>query len=174
MNDVMIDLETMSTAPDAAIVAIGAVKMDLQAGTLGDTFYRTVDLQSAIDTGGRVDGSTIMWWLAQEEKAKAALAVAPIHINGVLQKLAAFLGDDSVVWGNGAAFDNVILTTAYKRCVGKRPWSYKNDMCYRTVRATFPGIKAEENPKGAAHIAVNDAIYQANHLIKIYKEGRLS
>ncbi len=33
--DIMLDLETMGTGPNAAIVAIGAVAFDLQAGTIG-------------------------------------------------------------------------------------------------------------------------------------------
>ena len=41
--DIMLDLETMGTGPNAAIVAIGAVAFDLQAGTIGDHWYRWVD-----------------------------------------------------------------------------------------------------------------------------------
>ena len=50
MLDVMLDLETMGTQPDAAIVAIGAVEFDLEAAQLGRRFYQPVTLDSAANT----------------------------------------------------------------------------------------------------------------------------
>lgn len=51
MRRIMLYLETMDTAPTAAIIAIGAVEFDEH--TLGREFYRVVDLQSSMDAGGR-------------------------------------------------------------------------------------------------------------------------
>jgi DNA polymerase III epsilon subunit-like protein len=47
MIDVMLDLETMGNGPRAAIVAIGAVEFDPDTGTVGERFYRAVDLATA-------------------------------------------------------------------------------------------------------------------------------
>ena len=76
--EVMLDLETMSTSSSAAIVSIGAVKFDPHGkiGDFGDPanaeykpFYCTVELTSCIDAGLHVSGSTIEWWLKQENDA---------------------------------------------------------------------------------------------------------
>ena len=39
----MVDLETMSTQTDAAIISIGAVFMDFENECLGSSFYFSVD-----------------------------------------------------------------------------------------------------------------------------------
>ena len=76
-NNIMVDLETMATHPNAAIVAIGAVRFmeDLQ-----DSFYQEVDLQSSIRAGLDVDGATVNWWLMQEEAAREAITAPQNHI----------------------------------------------------------------------------------------------
>lgn len=52
MQDVMLDLETMGTDANAAIIAIGAVEFDIQNGEIGERFYAVIDLESAV-AGGR-------------------------------------------------------------------------------------------------------------------------
>ena len=42
MKQLMVDLETLSTRPDAAIIAIGAVYFDKVTGETGDEFYCTI------------------------------------------------------------------------------------------------------------------------------------
>lgn len=68
----MIDLETMGLKPDAAIISIGAVCFDLNKRTIVDTFYRAVDLESAIANGGTVTGSTISFWISRRWRYRAA------------------------------------------------------------------------------------------------------
>mgnify|MGYP003807143041 CR=1 FL=1 len=58
MTDVMLDLETMSTRPNACIVAIGAVEFSETEG-LGKTFYEVVDLESSMRRGLHVEGNTL-------------------------------------------------------------------------------------------------------------------
>ena len=70
----MIDLETLATTPDAAILTIGACKFDPygddrdKATRKMPTFYRRVELKSNVDLGRRVDESTLRWWCDQSEK----------------------------------------------------------------------------------------------------------
>ncbi len=70
------------------------------------------------------------------------------------------------IWGNGADFDNVILTSAYKRNDLELPWRYTNNRCYRTLKSLYPEIKLERS--GTHHNALDDAISQANHLMSIF------
>jgi exodeoxyribonuclease VIII len=168
----MIDLETMGNGPRAAIIAIGAVEMDLSAGLLGQTFYRVVDLESSVTAGLEVDSSTIIWWLKQGDEARAAISKNGGPLIDALIDFTAWLqqcGDrkDLCIWGNGATFDNVVLASAYKAVGLLLPWTYKGDRCYRTVRAMYPDIVADHSEAGVAHHALADAVYQANHLIKI-------
>jgi hypothetical protein len=62
----MIDLETLATSTDAAILTIGAVKFDpfgkdIQEPQM-ESFYVRVDLDSCHDIGLKVNDDTIAWW----------------------------------------------------------------------------------------------------------------
>ena len=162
--EVMLDLETMGNGSRAAIIAIGAVAFD-QTG-VHDHFYSTVDLESSMRAGMECDASTIMWWMQQSEQARAAFKNPT---NETLERaLSAFYefcqrNDAAGMWGNGAAFDNAILSSAYRLCGVEQPWKFWNDKCYRTIKGLYPDIRLVR--KGTHHNALDDAISQAEHLI---------
>lgn len=167
MKDLMLDLETMDTGPNAAIIAIGAVGFDLDEGKIGTKFYQVVDLASAVKGGGVIDPSTVLWWMQQSDEARrqftrggVPLEEAPTSFSEWIKHA---LQPDVRVWGNGAAFDNVILRSAYERAGMTAPWSHWADRCYRTVKSQYPGVKIER--VGTYHNAVDDAESQARHLI---------
>ena len=168
MQDVMLDLETMGNGPNAAIVAIGAVEFDLLTQQIGERFYTVVDLESAVSLGGVMDASTVIWWLKQSDEARAEFDRHGEQLPAALQQFAGWMEnraprDDVRVWGNGAAFDNVILSSAYRHNGVQQPWQFWNDRCYRTVKAQHPAMKMQRN--GTHHNAVDDAESQARHLI---------
>lgn len=72
------------------------------------------------------------------------------------------------VWGNGANFDNVILTESYRACLVARPWGTFDDACFRTLKnlGRDLGIAAPAF-KGVKHNALDDAKHQARHAITI-------
>lgn len=172
LDQVMLDLETMGTGPSAAIVAIGAVAFSLEAeGCMGDTFYRTVDLDSAVRCGGQIDAGTVTWWMKQSDQARAALAVNPVHITQALSEFAEWVtfrkrAGSVKLWGNGAAFDNVILASAYRNAGLSVPWEHWDDRCYRTIKALHPSLKMQRT--GTHHNALDDAVSQARHLLAIW------
>lgn len=159
----MLDIETMSKGSNAAIIAVGAVKFN-QAVT--SRFYKVVDLQSSVDIGLEMDADTVLWWLKQSDAARADFALQGDSICDVLADFAAWIGPSAVMWGNGAMFDNVIMTNAYRLAgFGPPPWDFWNDMCYRTIKNMNQHIKMER--VGTYHNAVDDAESQAWHLINI-------
>lgn len=174
MNNVMIDLETMSTWPDAAIVSIGAVEFD--AGGIGEKFYEVVSLASSVETGGVIDADTVMWWLRQSDESRAELGLSEISLDlpSALRKLQLWMQERGEyknlrVWGNGAGFDNVILSSAYRRCDIMTPWPHYGNMCYQTLKNCYPQVKMSPRVGAIHHKAVDDAEVQAKHLIEIIK-----
>jgi exodeoxyribonuclease VIII len=166
--DIMLDLETMGTGPNADIVAIGAVAFDIQAGTIGDRFYRVVDLGTSVDMGGEIDADTVLWWMKQSDDARAMFTRDGVALSEALADFMVWLSSpvasDTVrMWGNGSAFDNVILSSAYRSSTRMQPWRHWNDRCYRTVKSLYPDVKLER--VGTHHNAVDDAESQARHLI---------
>ena len=165
-NNIMLDLETMGTTPTSAIIAIGAVRFDKR---LKDTFYKVVDLQSSVDVRLTMDASTVMWWLQQSAAARKALKRKGINLVAALKEFQAWVGEDAIVWGNGANFDNVILASAYRLTGFNIPWKFYNDRCYRTMKSLHRDIEPPKF-KGTPHRADDDAAHQARHLIKICKK----
>ena len=171
MKDIMIDIETLSTATDAAIVSIGAVRFDLTTGEIDSTIYIKVNKQSCVDYGLRVDVDTIEWWFKQSEEAKAQFLSHHDRkpLDEALIDLSEFIDEDDYVWGNGINFDCAILRNAYKVCDVPLPWSTKNERDVRTLVHFKPSIKQEMDFKGVAHHPVADSIHQVRYCSKIYQ-----
>lgn len=161
---VMVDLETLGNGSNSVIISIGAVAFDLdKTETFTDTFYSVINPQSCIDVGLKMDVSAVMWWMRQSEEARKAFDKEGSPLSEVLNSFALWYPKGAKFWGNGATFDNVILSNAYVACKMKKPWGYSDDRCYRTVKALYPDVKSER--VGVYHNAVDDAVTQAKHLV---------
>lgn len=166
----VLDLETLGKTPSAAIAAIGCVR--IENGVIGTAFYRRVNVDSAIAWGGETDASTIDFWLQQSEEARAEIHDPHnrLAINSALIELAEFIDrpaaihGEQYVWGNGATFDNVIISTAFKRSHIERPWPYWNDRDLRTLIDLYPEAKASTAFVGTKHHALDDAMHEARIL----------
>jgi hypothetical protein len=170
IQHMMVDLETMGTHVGAPILSIGAVMFDPNSDDMGERFHVGIELESNVECGRHPDPSTIMWWMAEDraEARKALLDLPKVDLYSALDELAKWAPEGEVwVWGNGAAFDNVILASAYKT-VGIEPfWKYKHDRCFRTINHLAPDVEWEDY--GTAHDALDDAVSQARHLQKVVK-----
>lgn len=167
MKNVMVDLETLGNGSNAVIISIGAVAFDVDAG-LGDAFYMRVDPQTCEEAGLKMDVSTVMWWMQQSDAARSAFkGSGAMPLEFVLGEFASWYPRDATLWGNGATFDNVILSNAYLAVKGKRPWEFWNDRCYRTLKSLRPDVKMVR--AGTHHNALDDAKDQAVHAIAILK-----
>lgn len=177
MNHIMLDLETLSTAHNAAIVSVGAVLFDPENNRLGKEFYQVVAL-SDDPKDGVTDASTVGWWLAQSDEARSVFASkAAKPLKEVLSNFSFFVeehcGTQAQVWGNGATFDNIILSSAYRRHGLKQPWSFRSDRDVRTVVELGRALrnldaKTVIRQSGTAHNALDDARYQAQYVCAIY------
>lgn len=178
MKHIMLDLETMSSDHDAAIVAIGACEFDTRGDGTGAEFYVRVNLESAMQAGMTISAPTILWWLQQSEVARKEtfegqtepLEYAIKQFAGYVNEISGHQPRDVAVWGNGATFDNVIIRSAFTAVGIAPPWSFKNDKCYRTIKNLVPADKLPPWERtGTAHYALEDAKTQALYLQKCYK-----
>jgi len=166
--NVMVDLETMSTRSHAAICSIGAVKWE--GKEILDTFYCTIDLKTCKDIGMHISKDTVKWWSEQNKEALRELTRNNIPLYQALDDFREWFGPKSLcVWGNGAVFDNTILANAYFMSGQEPPWKCWDDRCYRTVKNLFHWIPADKR-EGVYHNALDDAMYQTKHIIKILGE----
>lgn len=193
MKDVMIDIETLATRNDAAIIQIGAVAFDPKTGEVGPSFLVSVDenFYEAV-TPFHVCDKTAAWWVGQKEAKKSLQInkVGTVYI--ALDRLHEFfesLGDDFViakkrkkssrVWANPPQFDLSILRYAASKAYGHDtdvPWKYWQETDMRTLVHLRGPVRDEDledlrkQAKGLiSHRADHDAIRQAlivSHLIK--------
>lgn len=170
----MIDLETLGTAHNAPVVAIGAVFFDPNTGTLGDTFDAAIDVEDAMRYG-RASGSTFKWWLGQGDTARQKVVRGKHDAQLVFSKFYDFAlkyGSDVRAWGNGASFDISILDYAFVRVLEKpAPWRFWNVRDCRTIKELADGIVTYDGKlEGTAHTALDDAMHQARW-VSCYWQG---
>ncbi|USB67072.1 exonuclease [Klebsiella pneumoniae] len=178
---VMVDLETMGKKHNAPIVAIGAVVFDPATGSIGESFYKVVCLESSVNWGAVIDPSTVIWWLKQSSEARSAIVNDDaIPLQDALLQFREFVSDNvaggskkAQVWGNGASFDNSILRSSYDCIAEDYPWEYWNDRDVRTLVELGQAISFDPKTtipfEGSRHNALADAIHQARYVSAIWQ-----
>jgi hypothetical protein len=169
--NIMIDLETMSSASNAAILSIGAVHFDSEHISSHE-FYVSIKPISSIMYGG-MDPNTIAWWMQQTDEARQVWNDENAYsLDVALYKFTDWVlsfhgGKNNLMWANGPDFDCVILANAYNRLGVKQPWSFRNHRCFRTLKGFFHNdvikdlYNKHDNGDGARHNALYDARLQA-------------
>ena len=167
---VMVDLETMGTAPDAMVLSIGACTFHPVQSLPSQNFYATINPKTS---SGKMEIDTVKFWLDQ-----AASDVKP-PINGTTpeyQVVGSFLdwlqdktppnGGEPIIWANGTDFDIPKLDRLLQFKRYDRAWKYSSVRDCRTIFKLFGeyGIKP---PKLNAHHALGDAVWQAEYLTSI-------
>jgi hypothetical protein len=176
-TDIMIDLETLNTTPDASILTIGAVKFDpfgreLQEPKM-DSFYVKVDLDSCDRIGLTTSDDTIAWWASQSKEAQDA-AFTPdgrIDIEDAFAQLYKFCWGAKRVWSNGSVFDIVICEHVFRKINRAVPWKFWE---IRDVRTAFDIGINPQRPPITAHHALEDAWNQAVGIQNVYNTLRTS
>lgn len=168
----MLDLETMDTRPTAIVLSIGAVLFDKDG--IGETFYTTINIEDCLSHGLTLSHGTFEWWMSQPTEARKALFDNPVTLKEALLNFRRFLASHTELaklkmWGNGSDFDNAILQNAYGKLGEKAPWDFWNNRCYRTMTSV---TKLRANVKGTKHNALDDAMAQAEVMVKIMNGGR--
>lgn len=175
-TDIMIDLETLGTTADAVIVSIGAVRFDINAApdtpfaSADDCFYIVCNIDDS-QINRHISRATQEWWARQSPQARSVFDQPSTDITLALVGLGAFIAatpGKPTVWSNGADFDLPMLAHAYHQYDVALPWAPYSGRCYRTYK-NLPGARTITMPRlGMHHNALDDAIYQAQHLQAIH------
>jgi len=176
--NIMLDLETLSSKPNAAIVAIGACSFGKEG--VHQKFYAPINPQSSEDHGLHISASTFAWWTQQSAEARALFAVKDAASLG--EGLDMFsrwcVGANALeMWGNGADFDCAILGHAYDVLAKTRPWKYSNNRCFRTLKSLVSkelnaALWTQHSVGLVHHNALGDAVRQALTAAKILRRLR--
>lgn len=165
MQHMMIDLETMSTAPNAAVAALGIAVFDRE--NILNISHFTVNVASCLLAGAHVDDGTVQWWRGQSSEAKDAISHGGLHYRRAMNQLRSKWLEYGCerVWSHGSNFD-VAICEFY----GEMPWSYRQVRDTRTLFEIAQGMgwKRPEG-QGIAHVASTDAANQAKAVISAWE-----
>lgn len=180
--NVMLDLETLGTKPGCKILSIGASCFGPYIPQSEDIYYNIKVLnasphQSLMDDP---DPDTVKWWNEQSEEAKQVLT--PAYGRDIREALVLFNSfiynlkqrcTKLRIWGNGATFDVPVLEEAMRRYGIKPEWTFRDSMCFRTLKELGKMYGIEEPTfTGVKHDALADACHQAKWADKILNEMR--
>jgi hypothetical protein len=153
--DIMIDIETCGTGPDACVLTIAAQTFNpLERRDFDQlqSYYCRVDPDS--QPNRRIEQSTIDWWATQPREAQeeAFGENNRIPLKQALEELGRMIWHSKRFWANGPTFDANILEHAYKEHSMALPWQFYNVRDARTVYSLCPGL----GKYPASHHALED------------------
>ena len=169
---IMVDIETMDTSVEAAILSIGAVSFNPwkqnNQEELTDTFYTRISLNSNTRINRTISADTVYWWLGQSDEARRELihheqVSINVGLNSFLHWLNNRESKPTRIWANSPDFDCSILSHAVRSIGGMWPFHFADNRCVRTAKElAYPD---NDHPlirvtRGVAHNALDDAMEQ--------------
>ena len=174
VEHIMLDIETLGTKAGCPILQIAAVGFSLKHDKM-HIFNHNVRLEDGELAG--LDSSTLKWWLKDPTRMIQLSSLVTSDdsdpVGQVLLDLSCWLAryqeeaGSAQIWGNGADFDNVIITAESVALLGAPLWNFRQNRCYRTVRSMFKDLVPEPQFIGTKHNALDDAVHQAHYLKKL-------
>lgn len=177
----MCDLETLGNHPGSVITTIGAVAFDIITGTILDRFSTHISIDDSLQLGLKMNASTVLWWLEQDEAARKILTEGQKTAQILYSALAQFStfvnkygGKDAYLWGRSPRFDLGLLHDAYRVCgINDIPWDFRKELDVRTMEWLRPQIKKDTIRTGTAHDAIADCEHQIKYVCEIWKDLNL-
>lgn len=177
--DIMLDLETLSLKPTAAIIQIAAIPFDKREKTLSGNvpkpfnkqFVVNVDATTCAMFGLSFDKETLDWWANQSLEAKNCFFKGGVSLTNALCSLNENINewlddayaDEAIIWSEGTDFDAVIIRNAY-RVVGElMPWKYNSVRDVRTYVNEIErllNVTIDVPMRGIAHNSIDDCKHQ--------------
>lgn len=164
------DLETLGLKASSVILSIGAVAFN--ETELLQEMKVNINIDDQLRWNRTIDGSTLLFWFQQSEKARIAATMGPVRITEALDRFSGFIqgvSPKAPVWANGQDFDMGILGNLYDTVGVGRPWAYNAGRDMRTLVDVY-GKKPEIPFEGEQHDALADAKHQARIIQLILKE----
>lgn len=165
---IMVDLETLSTKSNAAVIEIALVPFSLRED-LGH-FTALINMNdSAAYEEFSIDQDTVDFHEKTSDILTASSA-SPVGVVGAGVDAFYYLSNlaqtyEIHLWARGKDFDIPILTN-FLRTVNtpEMPWDFWNTHCLRDLAKLYSEVKA---PATNTHRALADAINQVNHIRKL-------
>ena len=165
----MIDLETLATSPDAAILTIGACKFNPHGTDIHSTYYERIILETQEGYERVINEDTLSWWSQQDKQIQEDAfgeGEDRIDLKDAMKKLYTFGLGTSNVWSHGSIFDVVIVEDVCRSLQQAVTWKFWE---VRDTRTLFDLADISVRIEGK-HNALTDAVAQAKAVQQAYKK----
>jgi exodeoxyribonuclease VIII len=169
--NITLDLETLSTREDAAIIQIGCCIPEFDRkyvpAQAGYEFETTIAYEEARCSEFHKDSETMEWWDKQDPATKMVVFSGQSNYLDALTDFVYWIslvksgGADVAIWGNGSDFDNRLLTYTLDSFGMHKVWNFRNNRDLRTLKALFPMGIDPDPINEHKHTALGDARYEA-------------
>ena len=185
--DIMVDLETLGTDPDAVVIQLSGVVYDRKTGKTMEEFDEFISPKSALDAKLTISASAMKWWFQQDQRVFKKIILGAVskgkditevlnHFNNFLEDVKTKYKTNSIhLWGNGTMSDNVWIDNCYRNTNVKNPFKYFEHKDVRTLVQLGEDILGRDcrddiKFEGLEHDALADCYHQIKFCVKIYKE----
>jgi len=184
--EIMFDLETLALGSRAVVVSIGAVAFNVRHccsvsdfknlvgqawGLSSPSFYRVLEIKPQQVKGREIDGDTVRWWMSQGDEAKKLFSVEPWNPYGVLEGFRSWVRHmgGKRLWANPTAFDVPKLESLCGDFGVVWPFTHRDYRDLKTLKAVTTPLDRTDYADLVSHHALDDAIYQALEVQRIYR-----
>jgi 3' exoribonuclease, RNase T-like len=184
--NVMVDLETMGLPPDGAILRVGMVPFSLEAGAEAIApreQWLDIGLNPTnnVLAGRSLDSAMVRWWGSQPKEVWDAVRAQPMAGTAaeLAERVTAWMGENlsegADLWARPPHFDLALLFNLLGRQLCPSSGPLRNVMDHRMVTRLIgelgmPG--PDPGLRGPAHVASEDAAWQALEVICLVRELR--
>lgn len=184
--DVMLDIESLSTAHNGATIQISAKPFCIygQGVIDSDNFNASVSPKSCIEAGLHVCSDTMKWWFSQDPEVQNKVLGGAIRqglsLEVSLEYFTRFLealqekAERVFIWGYPATSDLTWLQQAYLAAKLPYPIAYNRTRCLSTIADLYWEKTGEKLSDKATtkinHDALQDCQSQIEMIIVAYKE----
>ena len=170
-DTVILDIETLGSVNNSAILSVGMVAVDSKEDytfdeLIKDGYYAKLDVKSQVEAGRKIHQDTLDWWATQGSEAQHILKPSEddmIHTE-LCGSMISWLKKQGVniskakYYSRGSHFDFGILHDLFRITLGidtnNLPWKYYNIHDSKTVVLTLLGKdmwEIEPKPTGFIH-----------------------
>lgn len=179
MKRLMFDIETLSTFPDAAVIAIAVVIRDDENPSHLQARSWFIDLATTI---GHRNPETMDWWAAQDPHVKNIVFAGNQVPREAIQELNGFLLSNGIhpdrtkdvrCYAAPASFDFPILTHQYQMLGLTPAWSWRTQRCLSSWKHELEdnlGIEIADVEPELRHHPVHDCLAQFKELDACFLE----
>jgi hypothetical protein len=173
-QNIMIDIETLDTAPTAVILQIGMTVFD-DAFEAQASYEYSLSVRYQAERRRTISPDTLQWWLEQPQEAQDKVLKAAFHPTAgsgmaFFCDLRDLMDNSTRLWSQGS-FDFILLENLYHTINDDQskplPWLYYQICDSRTIMhfAAMQGIDAkavrdEIRKDYTAHTAMDDCLIQ--------------